>query len=203
MHWSIYFSLPVEWVSTMRLTIPPKLPFTAGIFSRQDFTYDQAKDVRFCPGGKMLTTTGTLVNDDATMLYRASKHDCAGCPLKLRCCPKSPVRKVPRSIHEGARDMARAIARSEQGRRSRRLRKKIETLFGLDDLALTARVVALAAERSISAGECAMQSVGQFGNGASDEEWLTLIGLMSRTDNPGQVFLRRVLSNALPHPQGA
>ena len=33
-----------------------------------------------------------------------------------------------------------------------------------------------------------MQSVGLFVDGASDERWLTLIGLMSRADNPGQVF---------------
>jgi hypothetical protein len=39
------------------------------------------------------------------------------------------VRKVPRSIHEGARDMARVIANSWAGRTSRRLRKKIEMLF--------------------------------------------------------------------------
>jgi len=36
---------------------------------------------------------------------------------------------VPRSIYEGARDMARQIARSWKGRTSRRLRKKIEMLF--------------------------------------------------------------------------
>ena len=77
-----------------------------------------------------------------------------------------------------------------------------ETLVALDDLALTARVFTLAAENNVSAGEFAAQSVGQFVNGASNEEWLTLIGLMSRADNPGQVFLQRVLSNALPHPQG-
>jgi Transposase DDE domain len=63
------------------------------------------------------------------MLYRASKTDCDGCFLKPRCCPKEAARKVPRSIHEGARDMARAIARSCEGRMSRRLRKKIEMLF--------------------------------------------------------------------------
>lgn len=100
-----------------------------GTFSREDFTYDAAGDVYLCPGGKMLTTTGTRVNDDATLLYRASKHDCAGCALKSRCCPSSSVRKVPRSIHEGARDMARAIAKSWEGRVSRRLRKKVEMLF--------------------------------------------------------------------------
>ena len=100
-----------------------------GTFSREDFTYDHAGDIYTCPGGKMLTTTGTLVNDGATMLYRASKHDCASCSLKARCCPKDLVRKVPRSIHEGARDMAREIARSWEGRTSRRLRKKVEMLF--------------------------------------------------------------------------
>lgn len=72
-----------------------------------------------------------------------------------------------------------------------------ETLVALDDLALAARIAGVAAENNMSAGELAMQSIGRFVNGASDEEWLTLIGQMSRADNPGQVFLRRALSNAL------
>jgi transposase len=100
-----------------------------GTFSREDFSYDHERDVYLCPGGKTLTTTGTLVNDDATILYRATKRDCARCALKSRCCPNSPVRKVPRSIHEDARDMARVIANSWEGRTSRRLRKKVEMLF--------------------------------------------------------------------------
>jgi len=100
-----------------------------GTFSRDDFIYDHTGDAYVCPGGTLLTTTGTRVNDGATILYRASKHDCAGCALKARCCPKEPARKVPRSIHEGARDMARSIAKSWEGRTSRRLRKKVEMLF--------------------------------------------------------------------------
>jgi transposase len=100
-----------------------------GTFSRDDFAYDHASDVYYCPGGTKLATTGTLVNDGATMLYLASKHDCDGCALKPRCCPSTPARKVPRSIHEGARDMARQIGKSRQGGTSRRLRKKIEMLF--------------------------------------------------------------------------
>jgi hypothetical protein len=100
-----------------------------GTFSREDFKYDPAGDVYLCAGGKTLTTTGTRVNDDATLLYRASKADCQSCALKSRCCPKTPVRRVPRSIHEGARDLARAIAKSFEGSVSRRLRKKVEMLF--------------------------------------------------------------------------
>jgi transposase len=100
-----------------------------GTFSREEFTYDAERDIYICPGGKSLSTTGTLVNDGATILYRASKHDCQSCTLKSRCCPTTPARKVPRSIHEGARDLARQIATSWQGRLSRRLRKKVEMLF--------------------------------------------------------------------------
>jgi transposase len=111
------------------VTVFDKSARTDGTFSRDDFTYDHAGDVYRCPGGKLLTTTGTLVNDEATILYRASKHDCQVCSLRSRCCPNSPARKVPRSIYEGARDMARQIARSWEGRTSRRLRKKIEMLF--------------------------------------------------------------------------
>ena len=43
--------------------------------------------------------------------------------------PKEPARKVPRSIHEGARDLARDIAKTDAYRSSRRQRKKIEMLF--------------------------------------------------------------------------
>jgi hypothetical protein len=50
----------------------------------------------------------------------------------------------------------------------------------------------------MSAGEFAMQSISRLVSGASDEECLTLIGQLSRAENPGQVFLRRALSKALP-----
>jgi hypothetical protein len=77
----------------------------------------------------MLTTKGTVVNDGTTLLYRASKYDCDACALKPRCCPKEPARKVPRSIHEGARDLARDIAATAAYQTSRRERKKVEMLF--------------------------------------------------------------------------
>jgi hypothetical protein len=112
------------------VTVFDKSARTDGIFSRAEFTYDHAADVYRCPGGKVLTTTtGALVNDGATMLYLASKRDCDQCALKSQCCPKQASQKVPRSIYEGARDMARQIAGSWVGRTSRWLRKKIEMLF--------------------------------------------------------------------------
>lgn len=77
----------------------------------------------------MLTTTSTLVNDGTTMRYRASEADCSACLLKNRCCPKEPARKVRRSIHERAKDVARAIALTDAGYASRKDRKKVEMLF--------------------------------------------------------------------------
>ena len=60
--------------------------------------------------------------------YRASKVDCDACSLKPQCCPNTPARKIRRSIHKGARDMARDIATTEAYDVSRRQRKKIEML---------------------------------------------------------------------------
>src|SRR5262252_6205227 len=111
------------------VTVFDKSARTDGTFSRDDFTYDHASDVYVCPGGKLLTTTGSLIDEGTTIRYRASNYDCANCVLKRRCCPKEPVRKVERSIYEGARDMARQIAKSWEGRTSRRRRKKLEMLF--------------------------------------------------------------------------
>jgi len=99
-----------------------------GTFSRSDFQFDEARNIYTCPAGKQLTTRGTIINDDQ-VLYRASKFDCTPCPLKTRCCPKEPVRKIPRSTFERSRDVARSLIGTELYERSRRERKKIEMLF--------------------------------------------------------------------------
>jgi transposase len=100
-----------------------------GTLSRQDFTFDRARDRYVCPGGKELKTTGK-VHDGKTLLYRAPKHDCDPCPLKLKCCPNTPSRKIPRDINEEARDYTRSLMETEPYLQSARERKKIETLFG-------------------------------------------------------------------------
>ena len=66
---------------------------------------------------------------EETLLYRASKLDCEVCPLKPQCCPKEPSRKIPRDVHEHARDVARSFAGTEGFEQSRRERKKIEMRF--------------------------------------------------------------------------
>jgi len=100
-----------------------------GSLSREDFTFDKERNIYTCPAGKTLTTTGKLINDGDTVLYRARTYDCGPCPLKPRCCPKTPERKIPRSIHEDARDLARALVGTPAFEQSRRNRKRVEMLF--------------------------------------------------------------------------
>src|SRR5258708_21866811 len=49
--------------------------------------------------------------------------------LKAQCCPKTSIRKIPRSIYEEARDVARALAKTEAFKQSSRDRKRVEMLF--------------------------------------------------------------------------
>ena len=66
---------------------------------------------------------------DVTAWERSSQHDCAGCALKQSCCPNTPARKIARSVHEDARDVGRAIAKTPEYAQSKRQRKKVEMLF--------------------------------------------------------------------------
>ena len=74
-------------------------------------------------------TSRTHVTKADTIIYRSSQADCATCPIKERCCPNTTISKIARSIHESAREVARRIATTEQYRRSRCERKKVEMLF--------------------------------------------------------------------------
>ena len=100
-----------------------------GTFRREDFTFDKERNVYICPASKVLTTTGKVATDGETLYYLARTRDCRSCPLKSQCCPKAPLRRIPRSIYEEARDVARALANTEAFDRSRRDRKRVEMLF--------------------------------------------------------------------------
>jgi hypothetical protein len=93
-----------------------------------------ARDTKSSVGDNTSERAKTGAKRDArsggrTLLYRASKHDCDPCPLKRRCCPKEPARKIPRDVNEAARDLARGLMQTECSRVSARQRKMIETGF--------------------------------------------------------------------------
>jgi transposase len=120
------------WLVGRRIT--PHIPVrdkgerTDGTFSRSDFRWKKRRNVYICPNGKLLRTTGT-VHDGRTLLYRASKLDCDVCPLKAQCCPNDLARKIPRDLHEHARDVARRLMRTKAFNKSRDERKRVEMRF--------------------------------------------------------------------------
>ncbi len=101
-----------------------------------DFSWDARNDRYVCPSGKSLERyrrkfkkKRTGITKANTIVYRASQHDCETCQYKLRCCAKEPRRKITRSIYESSRDVARAVARTSDYKKTRRQRKKVEMLF--------------------------------------------------------------------------
>ena len=121
--------------------IEPHIPVfdkdrTDGSFARADFTYDHADDSYTCPGGKQLRrywqdgrAAKAKPPADGIYRYRARKADCDSCELRSRCRPGEQGRKLLRSIHEGARDLARDLSLTDAYLTSRRERKKVEMLF--------------------------------------------------------------------------
>ena len=99
-----------------------------GIFSRSDFHWDRKRGAYICPSGKLLQTSGT-VHDGRTLLYRASKRDCDICSIRAKCCTTADARKIPRDLHEDARDIARRKMKTKAFAKSRDERKRVEMRF--------------------------------------------------------------------------
>jgi len=104
--------------------------------SSSDFQWNELADEYRCPQGHELRkqrrefrNPRSHVTKADTIIYRASQSDCATCPMKARCCPNTPRRKIARSLYESARDVARAIAKTNEYKQSRKDRKKVEMLF--------------------------------------------------------------------------
>lgn len=106
-----------------------------GMLGRSDFAYDVETDSYTCPNGKQLLRSrrnykvSRPIPKNGFINYRASKLDCMACPLKEQCCPKAPAKKLLRSVHESARDIAREVRKTPAYRKTRRQRKKVEMLF--------------------------------------------------------------------------
>lgn len=107
-----------------------------GTLSRDDFEWNEATDEYRCPAGNLLRiqwrdykSARSHVTSADTIIYRSRASDCATCSMKEKCCPNTTFRKIARSIHEDARDVARKIATTPEYEISRCERKKVEMLF--------------------------------------------------------------------------
>lgn len=107
-----------------------------GTYSRSDFQWMAQADEYRCPEGHALRNDlrtfknpRSRITKADTVIYRASQSDCGACPNKNRCCPNTSHRKIARSVHEDARDVARQLLTTPEYRQSRNERKKVEMLF--------------------------------------------------------------------------
>ena len=99
-----------------------------GTFGRSSFSFDAQNNRYECPAGKYLKPAWRS-KEKNPYRYRASPYDCQDCALKSQCCLNMVVRQITRSPHEPARDVARAIAKTDEYKQSRKDRKKVEILF--------------------------------------------------------------------------
>src|SRR6266545_4575548 len=72
-----------------------------------------------------------------------------------------------------------------------------ETILRVGDLATIAAMKRSAEELGLTLGAYASQAVRLYTETASDEEWTTLIGLMTRAEDPGAVCLKRAFARGL------
>lgn len=107
-----------------------------GTFAATDFIWNPQTNEYRCPAGHALrrqwrsfSQPRTHITQADTVIYRASQLDCRDCILKDQCCPNTPMRKIARSIHEEAREVARRLMGTPQYQQSRCERKKVEVLF--------------------------------------------------------------------------
>lgn len=72
-----------------------------------------------------------------------------------------------------------------------------ETIVGLGDLALVARLRQRAEAVGQSLGEYAASTVRCYAANASDEEWITLMGALGRAADPGALCMTRAFAYML------
>jgi len=99
-----------------------------GSFGLSHFAYDAATNRYTCPAGKLLKPSWRMKKKNPYN-YRASQFDCQACPLKSKCCPNTPNRRISRNPFEPARDVARKLGKTARYQQSRNDRKKVEVLF--------------------------------------------------------------------------
>lgn len=72
-----------------------------------------------------------------------------------------------------------------------------EIILDTGDLPMLAAMRAHAEAVGVDLATFAKDALQRYAAEASDEEWITLMGLMGRTNDPGRICLKRAFDNAL------
>ena len=99
-----------------------------GIYSIEQFQYQDDKDEFICPQGKTLRYWG-IQQHSKQHAYRASPSDCRQCPVKAQCT-RASYRSLSYHIYESSIEIARRHTQTRSYRISQRMRKRVEELFG-------------------------------------------------------------------------
>ena len=78
-----------------------------------------------------------------------------------------------------------------------------EAVLSLGDLRLVAALRTRAEAEGLGLGAFASLAVRRYEAKASDEEWVTLIGELARSADPGLAFIKRALVHAVDAPSRA
>jgi hypothetical protein len=98
--------------------------------SSSDFLWAEPADEYHCPQGHVLRSQWrafknlrTHVTKAGIIIYRSSQSDCATCPMKARCCPNTPIRKIAASMNRHGMSLARSPRPIRKSNRARIARK--------------------------------------------------------------------------------
>ena len=95
-----------------------------GLFTKDDFRYNEAADVYVCPVGHRLTPRRFHQRRQITD-YVADRKICAQCPLRTECTKSKTDRSIARHWREADLEVALAFARLPEAQADRRRRRHL------------------------------------------------------------------------------
>ena len=111
--------------------MPYKRPMTGkGLFKKNDFKYNEEKDVYICPNNEELKYS--LVDKNGYKIYKSDPRKCINCPLKDKCTKSKNNQKLYTAhVWKKYVDYAEEIRHSDLWKQIYPLRKEtIERIFG-------------------------------------------------------------------------
>ena len=127
---------PTSRLAGQRAGIAPHVPVIdksqredADTFSREDLPSRRDTRHLYMSSGRDAHHDWLYPHRSRAAVSSTPGLECRACPLKTKCCPNMPARRIKRDVNEAARDVARALAKTHAFAQSRRDRKKVEMLF--------------------------------------------------------------------------
>lgn len=112
--------------------MPYKRPMTGkGLFKKNEFKYDEEKDIYICPNNEELKYS--IVDKNGYKIYKSDPKKCENCPLKGKCTKSKNNQKIfTAHVWKGYVDYAEEIRHTDIWKEIYPLRKEtIERIFGI------------------------------------------------------------------------